>query len=91
MPAYRSVVEEPRFVAELAAIDPNVRRTDEALYYVKELLARDPDAGISTATPGVKVAPIFLPLIGDQRGWTGASVFYIVRPATVHLVSVTLD
>jgi hypothetical protein len=55
MDPLRSVIEEPRFTAELAAIDPDVRRTDEALRYVKDLLARDPSAGL----PGCRavVAP----------------------------------
>lgn len=78
-------------MAELATIEPNVRRTDEALHYVKELLARDPSAGLPSQTLGVMVAPIFLPVSSDPSRWRPASIFYIVRPTTVHLISVTLE
>jgi hypothetical protein len=87
---YRGVIEEDRFVRELGAIDPDVRRTDAALEYVKELLARDPDAGLKTSTPGVMVAPIILPSSG-RAGWRPASIFYVVRPKAVHLISIRLD
>lgn len=91
MSTRRSVVEEHRFARELAAIEPNVRRSDEALFYVKELLARDPSAGLETATPGIFVAPIILPLPGDRRGWRRARIYYLVRPRAVHLLSIRLE
>jgi hypothetical protein len=34
MTTHRDVIEEDRFVRELAEIDPDVRRTDAALEYV---------------------------------------------------------
>jgi hypothetical protein len=84
---HRSVVEERRFTDELALIEPDVRRSDEALFYVKELLARQPSVGLATSTPGILVAPIILP-VADGSGW---SIYYVVRPNAVHLLSVTLD
>jgi len=89
MASHRSVVEEHRFTAELAAIEPDVRRSDEALFYVKELLARDPEAGLPTSTPGIRVAPIILP-VAEGSGWRPASIYYLVRPTAVHLLSITL-
>jgi hypothetical protein len=83
---HRDVVEEDRFVRELAAIDADVHRTDAALEYVKELLARDPEAGLKTSVPGIMVAPIVLPY-GGKSGWQAVSIFYVVRPNAVHLIS----
>lgn len=89
MTSHRSVVEEARFVDELAAIDPDVRRTDEALFYVKDVLARDPEVGIRTPVPGVWIAPIFLPT-ARGTGARPASIFYTVTETAVHLLSITL-
>jgi hypothetical protein len=87
MTVHRDVVEDERFVRELAAIDPDVHRTDAALEYVKELLARDPDAGLKTRVPGIMVAPIVLPY-GGRAGWQAISIFYAVTPTAIHLLSV---
>jgi hypothetical protein len=58
MTAHRNVVEEDRFVGELAAIDADVHRTDAALEYVKECSPANPDAGLTTSVPGIMVAPL---------------------------------
>lgn len=87
----RSVVEEHRFVEELAAIDDDVARTDEALFYVKEVLARDPYIGDpSSFNARIRRAPIILQL-RESSNWRPASVYYVVREEAVHLVSIQLD
>jgi hypothetical protein len=61
---HRDVRRSPRFEAELAAIDASVRRTDEALKYVDELLAKTPTAGLRSNTPGIWFAPLQMPADG---------------------------
>lgn len=86
---HRTIVEESRFREELAAIEPDVRQTDDALRYVCELLARDAMVGMATFSPVVRVAPIVLPDADGHR--RDINIFYIVRETTVHLVSAKLD
>ncbi|MBB4664204.1 hypothetical protein [Conexibacter arvalis] len=86
---HRTIVEEARFREELAAIEPDVRRSDDALRYVYELLARDATVGMTTFSPEIRVAPIVLPDAAGRR--RDISLFYIVRDTTVHLVSAKLD
>lgn len=86
----RSVVREPRFESECQAIQPNVRRMDEALRYVEEQLARQPDSGIPSDVPGIWVAPVRVPKGRDDIGIVRASVFYTFDTEYVRLQSIRL-
>jgi hypothetical protein len=81
----RTVVREPRFEAEARAIQPSVRRMDEALAYVEEQLAREPSSGIQSSVPGIWVAPVRVPAEG---GIVRASVFYTFEDDHVRLHSI---
>ena len=87
MAAPRGIVREDRFEAEAAAIQPSVRRLDEALRYVEQQLARFPDSGIPSSVPGLWVAPIRLPTLG---GIARASIFYTFDEQRVSFHSVRL-
>jgi hypothetical protein len=83
----RTVVREPRFEEEAAAIQPNARRMDEALQYVEYELARYPDSGIESSVPGIWVAPVRVP----KEGWiVRGSVFYTFDADHVRLQSIRL-
>ena len=41
----RTIVRDPRFEREMAAIEPNVRRADEFLEGVEMILSRNPESG----------------------------------------------
>jgi hypothetical protein len=78
-------VREPRFEAEAQAIQPSVRRMDEALEYVEEQLARQPDSGIQSSVPGIWVAPVRVPAGGRI---VRASIFYTFENDHVRLQSI---
>lgn len=84
----RTVVQEDRFRRELAAIEPDVRRTDEALFYVEHLVAREPWVGLPTRQPEVWIAPILLPSGAEV---VEASIFYTFDDQYVRLLSIRLD
>ncbi len=81
----RTVVRQPRFEREAAALQPNVHRMDEALRYVEAQLAREPESGIESSVPGIWVAPVRIPRDG---GIVRASIFYTFNDAQVQLQSI---
>lgn len=83
----RDVVHEERFEREAAEIQPDFQRMDEALRYVEEQLAREPESGIQTDVPGIWVAPVRVPHEGRIAR---ASIFYTVEPERVRLQSIRL-
>jgi len=58
----RSVIKEPRFDAEAAAICPDAQWLDRQLRDPELLLAIDPDFGLTTIVPAVRIAPLILAL-----------------------------
>ena len=65
MPPHRDVRHGHAFTRDLGAIDADVRRTDEALRYVEELLAVLPTAGVPARTaPGIWIAPLVFSVHG---------------------------
>jgi hypothetical protein len=72
----RSVVYDGQFRNESAALEPNVRRLDDAMRYVEHVLSETPEVGFPTAFPGVHVAPIVLPVAGSLIPLE-VSIFYI--------------
>lgn len=83
-----TVIKEHRFEEEAAAINPDIKRVDEALGYVEFQLARFPSSGIATDVPGIWVVPVQVP--DDQGRVVRASVFYTFTGETVHLQSIRL-
>lgn len=81
----RGIVREPRFEREAVAIEPNVRRMDEALDYVERQLARWPETGIESSVPGIWVAPTRVP---SGRRIIRVSVFYTFDAQYVRLQSI---
>lgn len=83
----RTVVREPRFEAEAAAIQSDVERMDEALRYVEYQVARWPDSGIPSAVPGIYVAPVRVPRAGRIVRGSG---FYTYTTDHVNFQSIRL-
>lgn len=83
----RTVVQEPRFEAELQALESDIRRMDEALRYAEFHLAQTPDGGIPSSVPGIWVAPVRVP---SQDSIVRASIFYTFTDDHVHLQSIRL-
>lgn len=86
----RDVRPTDRFQRELEKIEPNIRRTDEALRYVEELLASDPEVGLETEQPRVRIAPILFPrgIVGDT---IEVSIYYTWSDELVELLSIRID
>jgi hypothetical protein len=87
--APRGVIFEARFEREAAAIDGDVRRMDEALRYVEQVLTVDPEFGLETATPDVWVAPIVF--ADTTTGVQAASIFYTFTDTHVRYLSIRAD
>jgi hypothetical protein len=83
-----TVVREQRFEEECAGIQPNVQRMDEALRYVEEELARQPESGIESSVPGIWVAPVRVP--SSENKIVRASIFYTFDMTNVRLQSMRL-
>jgi hypothetical protein len=86
----RDIRREHRFEVECAAIDADVRRMDEALRFVEQVLSTTPDFGLSTRTLGIWVAPLVF-LDGTSSGAQGASIFYTFDDRVVRLLSIRAD
>jgi len=54
---HREIIENPRFVEERNALDPNVRRMDEILRGVCGVLSKNPRLGKETANPRIWAMP----------------------------------
>lgn len=81
----RGIVREKNFEAQAAAIQPNVKRMDEAFTYLDAQLSADPRSGIESAVPGLWVALIRVP---TDTGIARASVFYTFTDTHVHYQSI---
>ena len=87
----RDVRHEARFEQECAAIDADVRRMDDALRYVEQVLAVSPDFGIrSSRALNVWVAPIVFYKM-TTSGATKASIYYTFDDTIVRLLSIRAD
>lgn len=89
MAQIRSVLWDDQFEQESAAIQPDIRRLDEARRYLEWELARRPEVGIPTEYPGVLIAPLRLPR--SDNVVVPASVFYTYDADTVWVMSVRLS
>lgn len=56
-PRFRDIVHERRFVAELAALEPNAKRADEFIRGAEFVLGRDPHEGKQVANSPVWAYP----------------------------------
>jgi len=75
----RTIIKNPRFERELQALEPNVRRADEFLEGVEEILCREPQTGHRLGNSHV----YFLP------GWTiDLNVYYTFTDNEVILLSI---
>jgi hypothetical protein len=84
---HRDVRRAHEFTTDLAAIDADVRRTDEALRYVEELLAKLPTAGVPARTaPGIWIAPLVFSVDGIT---VEVNVGYTFDDEVVELLSAT--
>ena len=83
----RSVIYERQFEQEASALEPDVRRLDEAMRYVEHVISNYPEQALPTAYPGVRVIPLILPA---SRGLMPieASVFYIYDDDQAHVLSI---
>lgn len=85
----RDVVFEARFEREAAAIDADVRRMDEALRFVEQVLTVDPQFGLKPSTLGVWIAPIVF--ADTTTGVQAASIFYTFSDTHVRYLSIRAD
>jgi hypothetical protein len=86
----RGVVYEGRFEAEAAEIDSDIHRMDEVLRYVEKVLALDPEFGLPTEVPSIRVAPIVFPG-PTSSGAQAASIFYTFDDEHVRFLSMRRD
>lgn len=85
--AGRDVRWEPQFDREAAALEPDVRRLDEARQYIERVTRFYPEQGLPTDFPGVRVIPIVLP-VGGSLVPLDCSVFYIYDDKRVYVLSI---
>lgn len=79
MPNLRTIIREPRFEQEMAAIEPNVQRADEFLEGVETILSRDPQYGHRLGDSHVYFIP----------GWTvDLNIYYTFNDDEVFLLSI---
>lgn len=83
----RGVFWEKQFEDELAALQPEPRRVDEARQYIEELTRFHPEQGLPTDYPGVRLVPVVLP-VGGSLMPLEASVFYIYDDQSVYVLSI---
>ncbi len=84
----RSIIREPRFEREAKAIQPSVRRMDEALEYVENRLSQDPRSGLESKVPGIWIAAVRCPAPGRI---VRASIFYTFEPGFVRFQSIKVE
>lgn len=83
----RDVRWERSFEDEAAALQPDVRRLDEARRYIERIVCLHPEQGLPTEYPGVRVVPIVLP-VGGSLVPLEASVFYTYDDECVSVLSI---
>jgi len=82
----RNVRYDDQFEAELAALQPDLRRVEEARRYLEWVLSNHPEQGIDSEYPGVLFAPFKIPRANDTIART--SIFYIYDEEGVDVLSV---
>ncbi len=83
----RGVFWEKQCEDELAALQPDVRRVDEACRYIEGLTRFHPEQGLPTEYPGVRLVPVVLP-VGGSLMPLEASAFYIYDDESVYVLSI---
>jgi len=83
----RDVRWEQQFDEEIAALQPDVRRVDEAMRYIEKVVRLYPEQGLATEYPAVRLAPVVLP-VGGSLMPLEASVFYIYDDEIVYVLSI---
>jgi hypothetical protein len=81
---HRQIVEEPRFVAELKAIEHDTRKADEFIDAAKWVLSREPEAGTRIGNTHVFFLPVANSPVVDQ-----VVLYYTYDSESVYFLSIS--